>query len=524
MKFFSKLAKFPIFGILFGLFPLLALWNFNKTQVYPRDVWFSVLLTLGFTAAVWGICRLLYRSAVKASLAAVVVFTLFFSFGHVYNLVKDQSILGMSVGFVKLLAVYGVMLIGSLLLVRRLKPLSPSSVVVLNGIMLFLMFFNIIPIASYAIQKGDALSREAQPAIASDVTGAGAEELADIYYIVLDAYSRQDLLLELMNYDNSAFINALGERGFYVADCSNSNYSGTVLSMTSSLNYEYLEDIDAEADTNQSVSFSLINSRIRSDLKAYDYQFVTGRAFSSENDIPNSDIYLNVATDSGMQDKIAQSQFAHLYFETTLLRVPIELYYLDPQRFDILPGWLVLSDLGEDTFGYAAYWYHQTKYMFDSIEKFPLLEGNYFVYAHINAPHGPYVYDESGNYRFSEDPDKNLTDYTDTITFLNKRVLDMVDTIIENSSVPPLIILQSDHAAHVIATAYDKHKILNAYYFPPEMQASLYETITPVNTFRIILRDYFNQEIDLLPDKAFVKVLNDYEYYPSACDMSQPVK
>jgi hypothetical protein len=56
------------------------------------------------------------------------------------------------------------------------------------------------------------------------------------------------------------------------------------------------------------------------------------------------------------------------------------------------------------------------------------------------------------------------------------------------------------------------------------MQASLYETITPVNTFRIILRDYFHQEIDLLPDKAFVKVLNDYEYYPSACDMSQPVK
>ena len=524
MKLLSKLIHFPLFGILFGLLPLLALWNFNKTQVYPRDVWFSVFLTLGFVAVVWGLCLLLYRSAAKASLAAVAVFALFFSFGHVYNLVKDQAILGMSVGFVKLLAVYGVLLIGLLLLVRRLKPLSSSSVAVLNGISVFLILFNIIPITSYAIQKGSALRRETEPFTPVEDTGMRMEERADIYYIVLDAYSRQDLLLELMDYDNSAFINALGERGFYVADCSNSNYSGTVLSMTSSLNYEYLEDINAEEDTNQSEDYNLINNRIRNFLRAYNYWFVTGRAFSSENDIPNSDIYLNVATDSGMQDKIAQSQFAHLYFETTLLRVPIELYYMNPQRFDLLPDWLVLADMGDDAFGYFAYWHYQTKYMFDSIEEFPKMDGNYFVYAHINAPHGPYVFDELGNYRFSEDPEKNLSNYLDTITYLNKRVLDMLDNIIEDSTVPPLIILQSDHAAHVFATAYDKHKILNAYYFPLEMRANLYETITPVNTFRLILRDYFNQDIDLLPDKAFVKVLNDHEYYPSACDMSQPAK
>jgi hypothetical protein len=524
MKFFSKLIKFPIFGILFGVFPLLALWNYNKTQVYPRDVWFSVLLTLGFVVVVWGLCLLLYRSAVRASLAAAAVFALFFSFGHVYNLVKDQPILGISIGFVKLLAVYGVVLIALLLLVRRIKPLAPSSVVVLNSIMLFLMLFNIIPIAGYAIQKGSALRREAQSSMPAEMSNGGTEALADIYYIVLDAYSRQDLLLELMDYDNSAFINGLRERGFYVADCANSNYGGTVLSMTSALNYSYLEDISPDEDISHSQTVNLVNNRIRSDLKAYGYQFVTSRAFSSENDIPNADIYLNVTTDSGMQDRIAQSQFAHLYLETTLIRAPIELYYLDPERFDILPGWLVLSDVDDDTFGYSAYWYYQTKYVFDSIEKFPQMEGNYFVYAHINAPHGPYVFDEFGNYRYNEDPEKNLSNYKDTVTYLNKRVLEVVDNLIEDSDVPPLIILQSDHAAHVIATAYDKVKILSAFYFPPEMQANLYDTITPVNTFRLILRDYFHQEIDLLPDKAFVKVLNDHEYYPSACDMSLPVK
>ena len=45
--------------------------------------------------------------------------------------------------------------------------------------------------------------------------------------------------------------------------------------------------------------------------------------------------------------------------------------------------------------------------------------------------------------------------------------------------------------------------ILNAYYFPDQNYKNLYQRITPVNTFRLIRKQYFGQDIDLLPDRSY---------------------
>jgi len=42
--------------------------------------------------------------------------------------------------------------------------------------------------------------------------------------------------------------------------------------------------------------------------------------------------------------------------------------------------------------------------------------------------------------------------------------------------------------------------ILNAYYFPEEGDKLLYDSITPVNTFRILFNYYFGQDFILLDD------------------------
>jgi hypothetical protein len=72
-------------------------------------------------------------------------------------------------------------------------------------------------------------------------TISSQEATPDIYYIILDGYGRADMLQALYGFDNSMFVNALEQRGFVVASESQSNYHRTLLSLSSSLNMQYLD-------------------------------------------------------------------------------------------------------------------------------------------------------------------------------------------------------------------------------------------------------------------------------------------
>ena len=74
------------------------------------------------------------------------------------------------------------------------------------------------------------------------------ETLPDIYYIILDAHARSDVLNQRFGYDNTAFITELENLGFFVARCSQSNYWQTEYSLTSALNMDYLQNFLMEND------------------------------------------------------------------------------------------------------------------------------------------------------------------------------------------------------------------------------------------------------------------------------------
>jgi hypothetical protein len=56
---------------------------------------------------------------------------------------------------------------------------------------------------------------------------------------------------------------------------------------------------------------------------------------------------------------------------------------------------------------------------------------------------------------------------------------------------------------------------LNAYYVPHDVRARLYPSITPVNTFRVILGHYFPGAYGLLPDDSYFSSYDSpYELLP----------
>ena len=95
----------------------------------------------------------------------------------------------------------------------------------------------------------------------------------------------------------------------------------------------------------------------------------------------------------------------------------------------------------------------------------------------------------------------------------------LVDEILSKSDVPPIVILQADHgpastfgsdgwARPTENMLRERTSIFNAYYLPQGGSDLLYNSITPVNTFRLIFNRYFKTNYDLLNDKIY---FSDYE-------------
>jgi hypothetical protein len=97
---------------------------------------------------------------------------------------------------------------------------------------------------------------------------------------------------------------------------------------------------------------------------------------------------------------------------------------------------------------------------------------------------------------------------------------EIVPKLIANSATPPIIIIQGDHGPTVPSQARERMRILNVYYLPG-VDAPLYPTITPVNTFRVIFNTYFGQNLELLDDVSLYSVYRhpfDYKLIKNSCE------
>ena len=141
------------------------------------------------------------------------------------------------------------------------------------------------------------------------------------------------------------------------------------------------------------------------------------------------------------------------------------------------------------------------------------IEGPIFVYSHILAPHAPFAVNENGEI-LTEPVIKNKGEerkkrYLNQLIFVTKQTQEAVNEILSNSNEPPIIIIQSDHGSRISGkvSKLDEKRIwygnFNAFYLPGYEKNVLFETITPVNTFRFIYKSYFNSSYPLLPDKAY---------------------
>ncbi len=169
------------------------------------------------------------------------------------------------------------------------------------------------------------------------------------------------------------------------------------------------------------------------------------------------------------------------------------------------------------------------------------ISGPKFVFAHIMAPHPPFIFGSDGGPAannlqhpdvgspgYAADIERYRQGYIDQVTFVNRKTLEMIDVILERSTKPPVIILQGDHGPDVYmdftdparGCPFERYSILNAYHLPGVPTAEIPVDVSPVNTFRLVFNHYFGTNLDLLPNRRFFSLDTQLYCFREITDMT----
>ncbi len=368
-----------------------------------------------------------------------------------------------------------------------------------------------------AVQSKIAESEFSQKTVKGEPSDPKASDGRDVYYIVVDFYSRADLLKEGVDLDVSDFTSELKSLGFYIPDCAQSNYDKTLQSLTSSLNMDYLEPLGLTYHTSKAVFRPYIQRNlVMKKFEAMGYSTATFRSLYPGIDQQDVTYYFDYFKNASGWDSQAALNFQYLFLRTTLLR-PLVQFIESNKSITIPPSlaiWLPLENLVDNS-DYRQY--QQNVYSLDSLQNMPELPGKKFVYAHLFVTHQPFVFYPDG--RFHPSLPQDYDAYRDQVIFANKRLLEIVKSILANSDPKPIIVIQGDHSYFF---GPSRVKILNAYYLPESSDRVLYPTITPVNTFRLIFNTYFGENHKLLPDVSkYGYGEKNVQEVPSTCENPQ---
>ena len=497
--------SFVIHPFLLAILPIVFLCSHNIEQVSPSQTLLPSAIMLGFTILLVLLLWLILRDGKKTGIIVSIFLVLFFSYGHILEMIQNWQI--KFLGQHKcLMPIWGVLLIFTGYLVVRTRRNLYNFTYISNIISLTLVAISLINIGVYEFRTRGTWADTWKGTWEYNKSAKDNEnKLRDIYYIILDGYASSSTLKALYNYDNHEFTDYLTEKGFYVASKSVSNYGITFLSLASSLHMEYvnyLSSVVGIKSKERKVPYQMIkNSKVMNLLKSKGYKFVH---FGSGWGATDTNEYADYDFKCGRSD-----EFLMVLIQTTLL--------------DCFANRLI----GDDA---------RTRALrtFSRLAKVHRIQGPKFVFAHFLPPHPPYIFDANGKKvpgaelkLHGKRPWEQKQNYLNQLIFVNKKVKTLVDEILLKSTVQPIIILQADHGS--ASTFYhrrdiwlrpnktnlrERFRIFNAYYLPAGSNALLYDSISPVNTFRVIFNFYFDQHYGLLDDQSY----HSTYVYPYALD------
>jgi len=353
------------------------------------------------------------------------------------------------------------------------------------------------------------------------------DDKPDIYYIVLDRYTNENILRDRFGFDNSDFANFLRDNGFSIDPNAHANYPNTASSVSSTLRANYHGDLTqlfakSSLQTYAPYFNSALYSPVAKELKKLGYQYynlgsyydVSSKAPLADNDY-KSGAHLNIFGRIYALNTFEKKELANsIYWKTIVHGIKIGNFTIISyggmnQKDQSLSSISKLKELADQT------------------------PGSRFIFSHILVPHNPYYFNADGSLSKTTGinnigkPVKEK--YVGQVEFINSQMKEIVSTALQKSDGQAIIIIQSDEGPYpardnMLSAGAEapsaemtlaekeqlssenlqmKYGILAAYHIPKATSDDLSSGGSSVNVFRLVLNSYFGYNLPYLPKCSY---------------------
>jgi Sulfatase len=488
----EQLGSLPFYPVLLAVYPVLFLFSQNLGSVELRELFVPLVVVGGVATlallALGVVLRDVRRAAIIVAAGAIALL----AYGHARRVALEAG-----VPTVPFLAVWGGFVAVAVVVGLRAGARLPQATRALNVVAFLLVGLQLAAIVPF---EARALTAGRVAAGPGAVAAAAGHTTRDIYYVVLDRYgSERSLELAYDIRDNDLY-DWLADRGFAVARDSHANYVRTALSLASTLNMTFLDDV-ARAQGPESPDQGPIDAMLQDHavgrfLKQAGYRYIHIGSYFRPT--ARSEI-ATVNRSLGGSDDFAAAVYDETVFPRATRALGIDRATPSDQR---------QADNARYQFGELA-----------AVRSDP---GPKFVFAHFLLPHPPYVFAPDGTFldERARAGRSNQEQFADQVAYTNREVKRFLEPLLAlPEEERPIIVLQADEGPYPGPYARDtinydwstatpdeleiKFGILNAFLLPGADPSLVYPTITSVNTFRLVLGEYFGADLPLLPDRVF---------------------
>ena len=498
----------PVHHVLIAAYPILYVVSINLGEVDPVEALVPLALSVGTALALFIVLVVVGVPARRAALLVSVVAVVILFFGLGSAAAASFGVTGTP------------MLVAWLLLGAGLVAVVGLGRTDLRGVTTVLNVGSAILVAITLVGIGGHLLNEpatgvggqrpdGETSASPNPSAAPGARQRDIYYFILDAYGAPRALDQYMDVPDGGFMDWLEDAGFEVLRETRSNYGRTPMSLASSMNMTYLDELAAERGPDDPRYGPLVQM-VRN---AEAIHFLKDRGYSYV--LLGSQYYITPRSPLADVNPVFEqtSDFIGVLTQSTILPPLVSLVGVE-------------DDLTQRRRVYeAATWGLET---FPELAELP---GPKVVFMHFYLPHSPWVVDGDGNYVTAEEDEARppTERYRTQYAFVDREMKELIAGLLD---VPeedqPIIILTPDHGPNTAgmrevegdidwAGASDaeldlKFSIFTAYHLPGVDDTCLYEGMSSVNQFRLVFDLYFDAGLPLLPDRSYIHRNRSHPY------------